>query len=107
MPQGGARSAGKAQRIDPLRALTCRRPPIPVRNSTVLMIGAGLVPALLLSTSGCGLGRRPWFAGATRTRWPCLTEDVHDRGVHQQRGRRMPAGVAPTWASTPSTPSTA
>jgi len=69
-----------------------------VRTVPVLLLGAALLAgalALLLSTTQWGVGSRPWFEGATRTRWQYLLEDVHDRGVYQQRGRWLPAGVAP------------
>lgn len=69
-----------------------------MRTHLVLSIGAGLLAAvlvLLLATHEWGLGSRPWLEGTTRTRWQYLLEDVHDRGVYQQRGRWLPAGTAP------------
>lgn len=69
-----------------------------MRTFTVLSIGAALLActlALLLATTQWGLGSRPWLDGTTRTRWPNLLEDTHDRGVYQQRGRWLPAGLAP------------
>lgn len=69
-----------------------------MRTVPVLLAGAALVAAvlaLLLATREWGVGERPWLEGTTRTRWQYLLEDAHDRGVYQQRGRWLAAGVAP------------
>ena len=58
---------------------------------TLAVVGTVAVLALLLSTREWGLGQAP----STGPAWPYLLEDVHDRGVYQQRGRWLPSGRTP------------
>ncbi len=69
-----------------------------MRAAGVFLLGVALIAGftmLVVSTHEWGLGTRPWLEGTTRVRWQHLVEDIHDRGVYQQRGRWLPAGVAP------------
>lgn len=57
----------------------------------VSMLGVAAVLALLLSTRELSLGTR----ADGQPKWRYVLEDVHDRGVYQQRGRWLPGGRAP------------
>ena len=57
----------------------------------VAVLGVAAVLTLLLATHEWGLGRR----ADGEVRWKYLLEDVHDRGVYQQRGRWLPGQLAP------------
>ena len=57
----------------------------------IAVLGVSAVLALLLCTHEWGLGRR----ADGEVRWKYLLEDVHDRGVYQQRGRWLPGHLAP------------
>jgi hypothetical protein len=57
----------------------------------VATLGVAAVLTLLLATHEWGVGHR----ADGSVRWKYLLEDVHDRGVYQQRGRWLPGHLAP------------